>query len=153
MAEALALAEEAGRAGEVPVGAVIVLHDVIVARGRNRREERNSPAAHAEIDALEDFGRRYGTWRLPPGAQLYVTVEPCTMCTGALLWARATHVYWGCDDPRAAGLKTQMPLVQAGIFDHRFLEARGGFAADRCAAVMKDFFQKRREYRSPSVIG
>jgi tRNA(adenine34) deaminase len=144
MDAALALAEEAGQAGEVPVGAVIVVDDAIVASGRNRREERKTASAHAEIEALEDFGRRHGTWRLPPDARVYVTVEPCTMCTGALLWARATSVRWGCDDPRAAGLRTQLPLVNAGVFDHRFREARGGLSTDRCAEVMRRFFRERR---------
>ena len=144
MGEALSLAEAAGQAGEVPVGAVIVVDGAVVAHGRNRREERQSAAAHAEIDALEDFGRKFGTWRLPPNAQLFVTVEPCNMCTGALLWARATHLYWGCDDPRAAGLRTQLPLIAAGVFDHRFQETQGGIAADRCAETMRRFFKARR---------
>lgn len=144
MNEAIALAEAAGAAGEVPVGAVVVVNGAIVASGRNRREEKHSASGHAEIEALEDFGRKHGTWRLPPDARFYVTVEPCTMCTGALLWARATHVYWGCDDPRAAGLRTQLPLVHAGVFDHKFREALGGIVGDRCAEVMQRFFRKRR---------
>ena len=147
MQAALGLAEEAGRAGEVPVGAVIVVDERIVGAGRNRREERCSASAHAEIEALEDFGRKHRTWRLPPEARIYVTAEPCTMCTGALLWARASTIVWGCDDPRSAGLRTQLPLIRAGVFDHRFRETRGGVEARRCAEVLQRFFRERRANR------
>ena len=142
---ALALAREAAQVGEVPVGAVLVQNGRIVARGRNRREERCAVTGHAELEALADYAATFHSWRLAPGTDLYVTVEPCLMCTGALLWARVSAIYYGCPDPREAGLRTQAPLIAAGRFDHQFTKIEGGLREAEAAQLMKDFFRKKRE--------
>lgn len=144
MEEALRLAAEAAARDEVPVGALLVQGDLVLGRGRNRREETHRTASHAELEALDEFNARYRTWRLPPGTRLIVTAEPCLMCTGALLWARLDAVQYGCPDPRRAGLETQRTLIESGVFDHRFREMRGGILADRAAELMKAFFRRKR---------
>jgi len=149
MSRALELARRAGLAGEVPVGAVLALGSELLAEGTNARESTFLPTAHAEIEALRSFSRARRTWRLPPGATLYVTAEPCLMCTGALLWARASRVVYGCADPRGAGLERQRPAIEAGVFDHRFENVTGGVLADEAAALLKGFFARRRAAPEP----
>lgn len=144
MARALELAAEAAARDEVPVGALLVHDGNVIGSGANRREETHRTTAHAEIIALEDFNARFATWRLPPGTSLVVTTEPCLMCTGAMLWARAESIYYGCSDPRQAGLRTQEALIAAGTFDHRFAEIQGGILSDRCSGVIQEFFRKKR---------
>ncbi len=144
MHRALELAEKAAERDEVPIGAVLVAGDVLLGEGSNRREETHRTTAHAEILALEEFNVREKSWRLPPGTSLFVTIEPCLMCTGALLWARAENIYYGCPDPRKAGITTQLPLIAAGTFDHRFAEVEGGILGEECARLMKRFFSSLR---------
>lgn len=145
--EALELAQAAGQRGEVPVGAVLVHEGRVIGKGSNRREELGRATAHAEILALEDYSRQTGQWRLPPGTSLYVTVEPCMMCTGALLWSRLAEVFYGCADPKQAGLRTLLPLIQGGAMDHRFDKIAGGIEEERCAELMREFFRGRREQK------
>jgi tRNA(adenine34) deaminase len=144
MARALALAAEAATRDEVPVGAVLVREDLIIGEGSNRREETHRTVAHAEIEALEDYSRRTGEWRLPPGTSLYVTAEPCLMCTGALIWARVENIYYGCSDPRGAGLLRIWPLIQQGVYDHRFQKVESGILEAECAEVLKAYFRAKR---------
>ena len=144
MGEAIRLAGEAGARDEVPIGAVLVQEGKILASGANARETSHRTTAHAEIEALTAFNVANKTWRLPPGTSLFVTIAPCLMCTGALLWARLENIYYGCPDPRNAGLSTQLDLIRAGRFDHKFAEVESGVEADRCSALITNFFRRKR---------
>ena len=137
MKEALALAREAAAHGEVPVGCVIVRGGEIVGRGRNRREEKQAAASHAEMEAIADANARLGTWRLDECA-LYVTLEPCPMCAGAVINARIPRVYYGARDEAMGACGGVINL-----FMERFPTAPalvGGILAEDCRAVLSDFF-------------
>ena len=144
MTTALALAAEAGQHDEAPIGAVLVHDGKALGRGRNRREETQRTAAHAELEALEEYHRLHKSWRLPVGTVLITTLEPCVMCTGALLWSRVDKIYYGCRDPKDAGLNHLLPAIESGRFDHRFSEVKGGVREDECANLLKEFFKKKR---------
>ena len=141
---ALDLAQKAALADEVPVGAILVYDDQIIGSGANQREVTHRTIAHAEIIALEDFSSRSRQWRLPSKTQLYTTAEPCMMCTGALLSARVSDVYFGCSDPRGAGLLIQVPLIEKGVFDHKFNKIVSGILEIDCASLMTNYFKKKR---------
>lgn len=144
MAQALLLADEAAKHSEVPVGAVLVFEGEAIGSGRNEREQTGRTTAHAEIRALEDFSSRTKQWRVPPGTSLYVTVEPCLMCTGALLWARVERVFYGCRDTKNAGIEFLSPLIARGVYDHRFSEVTGSVLEKDCAQKMTAFFKAKR---------
>ena len=137
MVQALALAREAAAAGEVPVGCVIVRGGEIVGRGRNRREEKQSTASHAEMEAIAMANETVGSWRLDD-CTLYVTVEPCVMCAGAIAWSQAARVVWGADDP-----KRGYTTVEGLRLHPRTVVVRGVLAAE-CEALMKEFFKELR---------
>lgn len=141
MEEALALAREAAAAGEVPVGCVIVQSGRIVGRGRNRREETQTTVSHAEMEAIAQANRTLGTWRLDD-CELYVTLEPCPMCAGAILNARIPKVFYGARDSAfgACGGVTNLFMEQ---FPHRPALV-GGILAEDCQAVLAEFFEKLR---------
>ena len=142
MRDALALADEAGQAGEVPVGAVVVLDGRIVGRGFNRPISTHDPTAHAEIVALRDAGQRAGNYRLS-GAELYVTVEPCAMCAGAMMHARIATLIYGAPEPRAGAIESAMRVQEHPAFNHRFTVVSGVLAAE-CRAKLQSFFKERR---------
>jgi len=142
MREALALADEAARAGDVPVGAVAVLDGKVVGRGRNRREEDRDPCAHAELLALRDAARTLGRWRLT-GVTLVVTLEPCAMCAGALVLARVDRLVYGAPDPKAGAVGSLMDLSADPRLNHRFPVDRG-VRADECSDQLRTFFRLRR---------
>jgi len=142
MARALELAREAESQGEVPVGAVLVQQDRIFAEGWNRPISRCDPTAHAEIEALRAGGQALGNYRLPD-ATLYVTLEPCVMCMGALIHARIRRLVYGTADPRQGAAGSVLSLHRADFVNHRF-EVTGGVLAQPCAALLKDFFLRRR---------
>ena len=143
MEEALALAEEAAAAGEIPIGAVIVDRDGrIIGRGRNRREE-GDPLAHAEMLAIAEAARAVGDWRLE-GTTMVVTLEPCAMCAGALVNARVAKLIFGAYDPKAGFCGTLGNLVQDPRLNHR-LEVAGGFEAERSRDLLQQFFQQLRK--------
>ena len=141
---AIALAEEAAAAGEIPVGAVVVDRETgeILGRGRNRREQDHSPTAHAEILAIEEAAKKRGSWRLS-GCTLYVTLEPCPMCSGAIINARIDRVVFGAYDEKAGAVSSvqQMFLLP---YNHR-PRVTEGLLEDRCAAVLQRFFTDLRE--------
>ena len=145
MKEALVEAREAGKAGDVPVGAVVVVDDRIVARGRNRREVDGDPTAHAEIVALREAARVMGTWRVE--ATLVVTQEPCPMCAGACVNARVKKIVFGCLNPKAGAIETLYRIGNDPRLNHR-IEVVGGVMADECARELKEFFANLR--RGPS---
>jgi tRNA(adenine34) deaminase len=142
MRAALALAREAAARGEVPVGAVVVLDDAVVGEGYNRPITSSDPTAHAEIVALRDAGQRLGNYRLT-GATLYVTIEPCQMCVGAMVHARVARVVYGAAEPKAGAVESAMRAHEHPALNHR-LEASGGVLDEECRAVMQEFFKTRR---------
>jgi tRNA(adenine34) deaminase len=139
MTEALRAADEAASIGEVPVGCVLVDGaGNAIARGFNLRESEQDPTAHAEIVALRAGAKARGSWRLE-GCTLYVTLEPCVMCAGALVNARIQRVVWGCDDPKAGACVTLYGIGQDVRLNHRFESTRGVLEAE-CADRLKRFF-------------
>lgn len=141
---AIDLAKEAELLDEVPIGAVLVHEGKIIGKGYNLREKTGKTTAHAEIQALEDYNNHTQEWRLPIGTSLYVTAEPCLMCTGALLWARLDHLFYGALDPKGASLRTFLPSIEQGLFDHRFKEVEGGILGDVCSSLLSNYFKKKR---------
>jgi len=141
MEEALTLAREAAAAGEVPVGCVIVRNGEIVGRGRNRREVDKSALAHAEIEAIAEACRNLGGWRLWE-CTLYVTLEPCPMCAGAIINARIPRVVYGADDRKCGAARSVCSLFDLG-FNHR-PQVESGLMEEECAALLTDFFRQLR---------
>jgi len=142
MREALALAEDAARAGEVPVGAVVVREGEIVGRGWNRPIGTCDPTAHAEIVAMREAAARLGNYRLV-GCELFVTLEPCAMCVGAMLHARLARVVYGAPDPKTGACGGAVALsAEAKLNHHTAFE--GGLLAADCGALLKRFFAGRR---------
>ena len=151
MREALAEARAAAALGEVPVGAVIVAADGSeLGRGGNRRESEQDPLAHAELIAIRAAARRLGSWRLE-GATIYVTLEPCAMCAGALVLARVARLVFGAHEPKAGYCGSLGDLVRDPRLNHR-LEVTAGVLADECGAVLRDFFTGLRR-RKPAADG
>ena len=143
MRRALAAAELAGGRGEVPVGAVVVVGDEVIAVAHNERETGGDPTAHAEILALRRAAAALGRWRLTD-ADLYVTMEPCPMCAGALVNARVRRVYFGCDDPKAGAARTLFTLLEDPRLNHR-VEVFPGVLAAEGAALLRGFFSRLRQ--------
>ena len=145
MNEAIALAKEAGASGDIPVGAVVVKDGSIVGRGFNRRERDKSAVSHAEILAIEEACRALGDWHLD-SCELYVTLEPCPMCAGAILNSRIAKVIFGAYDPKAGSLKSVTELFSLP-YNHR-PEIWGGVMEEECRALLEDFFRALREDES-----
>ena len=141
MTQALALAREAAAHGEVPVGGVIVKDGAVVGRGRNRREEKQAVFSHAEMEAIASANEALGTWRLD-GCTLYVTLEPCPMCAGAIINARIRRVYYGARDPAMGACGGVLTLVMED-FPHR-PQLVGGVLGEDCRGVLSEFFRKLR---------
>ena len=141
MEQALALAREAAQAGEVPVGCVIVRAGAVVGRGRNRREEKRSALSHAEMEAIAQANRNLGCWRLED-CELYVTLEPCPMCAGAILNARISRVYFGARDRVMGACGGVMNLFMEDFPNRPALV--GGILESSCGQVLSDFFQELR---------
>jgi len=142
MRECLRLAAVAERAGEVPVGAVVVRGGRIIGRGRNAPIGRRDPSAHAEIVALRAAARATQNYRLV-AADLFVTVEPCLMCVGAIIQARVRRVVFGCSDPKAGALGSVVDLSRHPALNHRF-SVQGGMCAEEARALLQRFFRARR---------
>ena len=142
MRQAMALAEEAAQEGEVPVGCVITLDGRVVGRGRNRREVGKNALAHAEIEAINDACRTLGGWRLWQ-CTLYVTLEPCPMCAGAIINARIPRVVYGAADPKAGSCGSVTDLF-ALPYNHK-PEVVSGLLEQECSSLLTDFFRRLRE--------
>ena len=142
MALALAEARRAGDAGEVPVGAVVVLAGEVIGRGHNQPIALHDPTAHAEVLALRAAGRTVGNYRLT-GATLYATIEPCAMCCGAALHARVTRLVYGAADPKTGAVESLHRLLDDGRANHR-IAVTAGVQAEECAALLRAFFEERR---------
>ena len=139
---ALEEARQAERAGEVPIGAVIVTGDKVIARGWNRTIADCDPTAHAEIIALREAARALGNYRLG-AVTMYVTLEPCAMCAGALVQARVARLVYGADDPKGGAVRTCFEVLDSPKLNHR-VEVTSGVLAEECAALLHGFFAGRR---------
>jgi tRNA(adenine34) deaminase len=128
--------------GDVPIGAVVVCDGEVVGKGRNERELRQDPTAHAEVIALREAARALGSWRILDSV-LYVTLEPCAMCAGAIVLARVPRVVFGCTDPKAGAAGSVLDVLAEPRLNHR-PEVAGGLLAPECAALLQDFFSSRR---------
>jgi tRNA(adenine34) deaminase len=142
MRQAMALAEEAAREGEVPVGAVVVKEGKVLGRGSNRPISSADPTAHAEVVAMREAAAALGNYRLT-GCELFVSLEPCAMCVGAMLHARVARVVYGARDPKTGACGSVVDLPAVGVLNHhgRF---EGGVLAEECGALLKRFFAERR---------
>lgn len=143
MRHAITLAREGERRGEVPVGAVVVLDGEVIGRGFNRPIERVDPSAHAEMVALRDAARRIGNYRLE-GASIYVTIEPCMMCCGALVHARLSALVFGAREPRSGAVISNAKLLESPWLNHH-LEVVEGVLGEECGDLMRRFFRARRD--------
>lgn len=141
MEQALALAQEAAAAGEVPVGCVIVKDGEVIGRGRNRREEKQAVSSHAEMEAMAQANAALGSWRLED-CDLYVTLEPCPMCAGAIINARVHRVFYGARDSAMGACGGVLNLFMENFPHHPQLV--GGILAEECAAELSEFFRKLR---------
>lgn len=142
MQQALGLAAKAAELGEVPVGALVVLDGVVIGEGFNQPITASDPSAHAEVVALRAAARHMNNYRLP-GATLYVTIEPCTMCFGTLVHARIARLVYGAAEPRAGVVVSQLQLAEQTFFNHK-IQVEGGVLQDEAGTLVRDFFQKRR---------
>jgi tRNA(adenine34) deaminase len=142
MAQALALAAKAAAAGEVPVGAVVVRDGEVIGRGYNQPISSSDPTAHAEVVALREAAAALGNYRLP-GCELYVTLEPCAMCVGAMVHARIARIVYGARDPKTGACGSIVDLPAIAHWNHHGV-FEGGLLADECGALLKRFFAERR---------
>ncbi|MBF2037143.1 MAG: nucleoside deaminase [Leptolyngbyaceae cyanobacterium T60_A2020_046] len=150
MARAIALAAEAGAAGDVPVGALVVdEHQRLIASASNRRERDHDPTAHAEVLALRAAGRALGTWHLS-ACTLYVTLEPCPMCAGAIGLSRIARVVYGAADPKAGALRSVLNLPESPASNHRVI-VLDGILADQCEHQLQTWFIQRRQGVRPAL--
>jgi len=143
MKTALSLAQEARKNGEIPVGAIIVVNGEIVAKACNEKEMRGDATAHAEILALQRAAKQVGHWRLSD-ATMYVTLEPCSMCAGAMVQARLGKLVYGAYDPRAGAAGSVIDLLDHPAFNHRVI-VKSGVLADECGQILKEFFEAKRK--------
>ncbi len=143
MREALSLAQQAEALGEVPVGAVVVKDGVIIGRGFNAPISRHDPSAHAEMSALRDAAQRTGNYRLV-GCELFVTLEPCAMCVGAIFHARIARVVYGARDPKTGAAGSVLDLFAESRLNHH-ARIEGGMLAEECGKMLSDFFARRRK--------
>ena len=127
--------------GEVPIGAVVVYEDKVVSRGYNRRAKLQLASAHAEMMAIDKACKKFGSWRLPEGCELYVTLEPCPMCMGAVLNSRIKKVYFGAKEDKGRSLTAQ--LASANLLNHT-VEVEGGVMEEECKQILSDFFSSMR---------
>ena len=142
-----AIAEENG---DVPIGAVIVYENRVIAKAYNQREQLSDPTAHAEIIALTQAAAYIGSWRLH-GCTIYVTLEPCTMCAGALVLGRLDRLVYGCDDPKTGAVESLYNIVQDPRLNHT-LEVTSGVIAEDCSKQLQRFFQRRRDEKKQGSL-
>ncbi|MEX0658252.1 MAG: tRNA adenosine(34) deaminase TadA [Egibacteraceae bacterium] len=148
MDRALSQARQGAAAGDVPVGALVVREGQVIAEAHNRRELDQDPTAHAEMLALREAAARLGSWRLD-GCTLYVTLEPCTMCAGALVLARLPALVFGATDPKGGAVGSLYDVARDARLNHR-VEVTAGVLADECGAVLTRFFRGKRPGRQPA---
>lgn len=149
MKEAVRQAKKAAAIGETPIGVVIVRDGEIIARGYNKRETKKNALLHAEIIAIDKACRKLGGWRLPH-CDMYVTLEPCPMCAGAIINSRIENVYFGAYDKKSGCAGSAADLFQKGLFNHN-VNITGGIMEKECAALLSDFFKKLRNKKKKPV--
>ncbi len=149
MRAALGRARLAAKYNETPIGAVIVYKGEIIARGRNKREGKGNSLCHAEIEAINKACKKIGDWRLSE-CDLYVTLEPCPMCAGAIIQSRIRSLYFGAYDFKAGCAGSKMDLFKPGLFNHDVI-VQGGILEDECAEVLKRFFKDLRDKKRRTV--
>ena len=142
MQQAIELAREAERTGEVPIGAIVVIDGEVVGRGYNSPIQRNDPTAHAEILAIREAANRIGNYRLT-GATMYATLEPCPMCAGALVHSRIDRLVFGARDLRFGGIRSKLRIADSDLLNHQVTIVEGVMAAE-CLELLKDFFSLKR---------
>ena len=135
-------AQKAFLEDEVPIGCVIVKEGKIVARAHNCKEKKNCALFHAEVECIQKAARKLSNWNLK-GCELYVTLEPCMMCTGAIINSRIDKVYYGCKDPKGGALESNIQLKQIKLLNH-YPEIEGGIMEKECSQILKDFFRNKR---------
>lgn len=143
MRMAIEIAKKAVDFDEVPVGAVIVKNGEVVGRGDNRKERENNAVCHAEIVAINDACKTLGNWWLED-CEMYVTLEPCAMCSGAMVNSRIKALYFGAYDEKTGACGSKVNLMQAGLFNHN-IEVEGGYLKDECANLLSTFFKSKRK--------
>lgn len=152
MKEAMKEAKKALKKDEVPIGCVIVKDDTIIARGHNLRETKQQSIAHAEVVAIQKACRKLGSWRLDE-CDLYVTLEPCAMCSGVILQSRIKNVYYGAKDPKGGCIESCVRMYEYKGFNH-YPSTKGGILEEDCANLLKDFFkQKRKQKKEAKKLG
>ena len=142
MKEAYREAEKAFKEDEVPVGCVIVKEEKIIARAHNRKEKKNCAVFHAEIECMIKAARKLNNWNLK-GCDLYVTLEPCMMCTGAIVNSRIDRIFFGCKDPKGGALVSNVKFKRIRNLNH-YPQIKGGIDEDECSAIIKEFFRNKR---------
>jgi tRNA(adenine34) deaminase len=142
MSRAIELARQAGEHGDVPIGAVVVRADEVIGAAGNQREQRSDPTAHAELLALREAAERLGGWRIED-ASIYVTLEPCAMCAGAIVLARIARVVYGASDPKAGAAGSVLDVLSDPALNHN-PQVAGGVLAEECAGLLSEFFSARR---------
>ncbi|MDE6251672.1 MAG: tRNA adenosine(34) deaminase TadA [Lachnospiraceae bacterium] len=145
MKEAIKQAKKAYAIGEVPIGCVIVYNDKIIARGYNRRTTDKNTLSHAELNAIRKASKKLGDWRLDD-CEMYITLEPCQMCAGAIVQARIKKVYIGCMNPKAGCAGSILNLLQVQQFNHQ-VEMEKGILEEECSSIIKKFFRELRELK------
>ncbi len=145
MKEALKEAEKAFKEDEVPVGCVIVKDGKIIARAHNRKEKKNSAISHAEIECINKAARKTGNWYLKD-CEIYVTLEPCMMCTGAMINSRIDRIIYGCEDPKGGALVSNIRLKKISGLNH-YPEIEGKVMEQECSAILKEFFRNKRKVK------
>ncbi len=143
MKMALRQAKKAGDMGEVPIGAVIVKDGVVISKAYNKRNSNNQATAHAEILAIEKACKKLGDWRLD-GAEMYVTLEPCPMCAGAIVNARIKTLYFGAFERKSGAVFSNFHILFKGVLNHK-TESIGGILESECSSILRDFFSSRRK--------
>jgi len=150
MRQALELAAQAGERNEVPVGAIVVIDDQVIGRGFNRPISGCDPSAHAEIEAIRDAANRLDNYRLVD-ATLYVTIEPCSMCAGAIVHSRIKRLVYGALEPKAGVATSQTPFFDQPWLNHQ-VDVEGGVLADECSAMISGFFARRRDEKRQAKL-
>jgi len=150
MEQALKEAEKARKKGEMPVGAVVVKDGVIISRGHNEKEAKNDSTLHAEITAIKRASKKLGSWRLTD-CDLYVTLEPCTMCAGAIIQARIRNLYIGTSDLKAGAAGSVIDVFRVKEFNHR-VDVVWGVLEEKCSSILSDFFKELRRAKRQDEI-
>ncbi len=143
MREAIKEAKKAELIDEVPIGCVIVKDDKVIARGHNVRETKKTPLGHAEIIAIDKASKKLGAWRLQD-CDIYITLEPCIMCAGAIIQSRIRHVYYGAKDPKGGAIESSINVLEAKNINHH-PEITSGILEEECSNIISQYFKRKRE--------